>query len=57
MSDVLEFDTYFSELKWKLSKIAGFWNLEDYKDFIRLYSSSISNVMEVERCTFFILEL
>lgn len=57
MNDSGRFDSYLTELKWKLSKIAGIWSTDDYKNFIRFYSSIIPNIMGVERCTVFVLEL
>jgi transcriptional regulator with GAF, ATPase, and Fis domain len=57
MNDSGRINSYLTELKWKLSKIAGIWSTDDYKNFIRFYSSIIPNIMGVERCTVFVLEL
>lgn len=57
MSKLFEVESYLAELKWKLSRIAGAWSKEDYKSFIRFYSSSIPDLIGVERCTVFVLEI
>ncbi len=57
MSYLLEFESYLAELNWKLSRIAGSWSHDDYKSYIRFYSSIIPSLMGVERCTVFVLEL
>lgn len=50
-------DTYLNRLKQKLSKLAGAWTIEDYHALISFYASFVPAVMQVERCTVFILEL
>ena len=50
-------ESYLSQLRQKLSRLAGAWTIEDYHAFITFYSSFLPSLMKVERCTVFIMEL
>jgi transcriptional regulator with GAF, ATPase, and Fis domain len=50
-------ESYLSQLKQKLSRLAGAWTIEDYHALTTFYSSFLPSLMQVERCTVFIMEL
>ncbi len=50
-------ESYLTQLKQKLSRLAGAWTIEDYHALTTFYSSFVPSLMKVERCTVFIMEL
>ena len=49
--------SYLNLLKQKLSRMAGAWTIDDYHALVTFYSSILPSIMEVERCTIFVMEL
>ena len=50
-------ESYLSQLKQKLSRLAGAWTIDDYHALTTFYSSFLPSLMKVERCAVFIMEL
>jgi transcriptional regulator with GAF, ATPase, and Fis domain len=50
-------ESYLAEMKWRLSRVAAGWSSEDYRKYIRFFSSIIPGLLGAERCTVFVVEL
>ncbi len=48
---------YLTLLKQKLAQVTGSWAIDDYHAFITFYSRILPSLMNVERCTVFIMEM
>ncbi len=54
---IIKSKSYLALLKQKLAKLAGAWTPGDYHAIFNFYSSFLPSLLQVERCTVFIMEL
>ncbi len=54
---IIKSKSYLALLKQKLSKLAGAWTPGNYHAIFNFYSSFLPSLLQVERCTVFIMEL